>query len=498
MRPRRPSGPTWPRSARTTPDDELVESILEPSKVIKKGYEPVTIATDDGRTITGLLAEERPDAVVLRDPAQDGKPITIARDRIEQRRKGGPSLMPAGLVNALASRQQFLDLVRYLMEIAEHGPARARALRPDPALVVAPAARVRAPARPRRADRRPGAGQPPPRRGHLYPRLRQLPRHQGPARLAAQRPAVRLRRAQERQRPLQPVSHHHRRLRPDGAAVLDGPAAEVRRHPLHPRDVPQAAQPGPVRRGQPSVPRPAAQGDHPRPRAVGDRALGRDGLRLVPDGDRSRSATTCSNVAYKGIAVRLDPGQGGVSRGPRLGRSTTTTRSAWPPPGPARASSTGTASTSTASTRSIPGPSARSTSPTPTVPAGPTRTTRAPRTVASSGATAGATARCRPTGRTTGASTATATAWSSPTPSARPTSSRCPASRPTPPSPASRSSPGPWRSAPRPSSCRCGWPRREVAVGPRRRSCRGEPVASRRVDRAEHRRRPDRRGSSRC
>ena len=123
--PRRPSGPTWPRSARTVPDAELVESILEPSKVIKKGYEPVTIATDDGRTITGLLVEERPDAVVLRDPARDGQPVTIARDRIEAQRKGGPSLMPAGLVNALASRQQFLDLLRYLMEIAEYGPARA-------------------------------------------------------------------------------------------------------------------------------------------------------------------------------------------------------------------------------------------------------------------------------------------------------------------------------------------------------------------------------------
>ncbi len=143
-RPRRPSGPTWPRSARTPRDTDLVESILEPSKVIKKGYEPVTIATDDGRTITGLLVEERPDAVVLRDPAQDGKPVTIARERDRGASdKGGPSLMPAGLVNALASRQQFLDLVRYLMEIAEYGPARARALRPDPALVVAAAARVR-------------------------------------------------------------------------------------------------------------------------------------------------------------------------------------------------------------------------------------------------------------------------------------------------------------------------------------------------------------------
>ena len=75
--------------------------------------------------ITGLLAEDRPDAVVLRDPIGDGRTITIPRDRIEARRDGGPSLMPVGLVNALASRQQFLDLLRYLMESAEYGPARA-------------------------------------------------------------------------------------------------------------------------------------------------------------------------------------------------------------------------------------------------------------------------------------------------------------------------------------------------------------------------------------
>jgi putative heme-binding domain-containing protein len=131
-------GPDLAAIGKDTPAGDLIESILEPSKVIKKGYEPATIATDDGRTITGLLVEERPDAVVLRDPAQDGKPVTIARDRIEGQRKGGQSLMPAGLVNGLASRQQFLDLVRYLMEIAEYGPARARALRPDPALVSPP------------------------------------------------------------------------------------------------------------------------------------------------------------------------------------------------------------------------------------------------------------------------------------------------------------------------------------------------------------------------
>ena len=195
------SGPTWPRWERTSPTPSWSSRSSSRRRSIKKGYETVTIATDDGRTITGLLVEERPDAVVLRDPAQDGKPVTIARDRIEERRKDGPSLMPAGLVNALASRQQFLDLVRYLMEIAEYGPARARALRPDPALVGAPAARVRAPARPRRADRRPGPGRASARGEAIYNRV--CANCHGtkdqPGSLP-NRPAVRLRGAQERQR----------------------------------------------------------------------------------------------------------------------------------------------------------------------------------------------------------------------------------------------------------------------------------------------------------
>jgi putative heme-binding domain-containing protein len=115
----------------------LVESILDPSKAIKKGYETITISTADGRTLTGLLAERRPDAIVLRDPGQDGKPVTIPKSDIEERRDGGISIMPAGLASNLNDRQQFLDLVRYLMEIAEKGPQRARELKPDPALLQA-------------------------------------------------------------------------------------------------------------------------------------------------------------------------------------------------------------------------------------------------------------------------------------------------------------------------------------------------------------------------
>ncbi|MGC8642286.1 MAG: DUF6797 domain-containing protein, partial [Isosphaeraceae bacterium] len=124
-------GPDLGALDKNATDTYLVESILEPSKAIKKGYETVTIGMEDGRIVTGLLAEDRPDSIVLRDVSQDGKSVTLLKSQIEERRAGAASIMPLGLVNHLATRQQFLDLVRYLMEIAEKGPSRARELKPD-------------------------------------------------------------------------------------------------------------------------------------------------------------------------------------------------------------------------------------------------------------------------------------------------------------------------------------------------------------------------------
>jgi putative heme-binding domain-containing protein len=114
---------------------DLVEAILEPSKTIRKGYETVTVVTKDGKTLTGRLIEDRPDTVVIREATPEAEPIAVARAAVEERRDNGPSLMPAGLVNQLGSRQDFLDLVCYLIEIARGGPGRALELRPDPAMM---------------------------------------------------------------------------------------------------------------------------------------------------------------------------------------------------------------------------------------------------------------------------------------------------------------------------------------------------------------------------
>jgi len=134
----RPLGPDLAKPEKGTTDVHVVESVLFPSKAIRKGYENVALTLKSGKVVTGLLAEERGDAVVLRDPGQDGKVVTVAKTDIDERSDKGPSAMPEGAINALSSRQEFLDLARYLMEIAEKGPERARQLRPAASLFAPP------------------------------------------------------------------------------------------------------------------------------------------------------------------------------------------------------------------------------------------------------------------------------------------------------------------------------------------------------------------------
>lgn len=130
-------GPDIALAGKDATAEYLIESVLAPSKVVKKGYEPVTVATADGKTVTGLLVEEKNGTLTLLDPA-DGKRVSIPVADIETRTVGTLSLMPDGLVNTLSDRQQFLDLAKYLIEVAEGGPKRAMELRPAVTTIVIP------------------------------------------------------------------------------------------------------------------------------------------------------------------------------------------------------------------------------------------------------------------------------------------------------------------------------------------------------------------------
>lgn len=131
-----PLGPNLTKFEKKVDDAYLIEAVLHPSKAIRKGYETITVITTEGKTISGLLAEETPTQIVLRDPARDGALIKIDRKNVDEKLIGKTSVMPVGQVNALSNKQQFLDLMAYLFDISENGPKRALALRPPASFLI--------------------------------------------------------------------------------------------------------------------------------------------------------------------------------------------------------------------------------------------------------------------------------------------------------------------------------------------------------------------------
>ncbi|HUY87966.1 MAG TPA: DUF6797 domain-containing protein [Pirellulales bacterium] len=131
-------GPDLTRPPADVDDAYLVDSVLMPSKSIRKGFETIRVVTDDGHTIVGLLVEDLPKALVLRSADGNSELQRIDKQAIDEHEKSPLSAMPAGLANQLAGRQDFLDLLRYLFEISEFGRQRVAQLRPPPGLFSSP------------------------------------------------------------------------------------------------------------------------------------------------------------------------------------------------------------------------------------------------------------------------------------------------------------------------------------------------------------------------
>lgn len=115
-------GPDLSRLGKEVTDESLIESILYPSKVIDKEYETVTALTLDGQTKSGMIVSEDADQIVIRDNQDVDKLITIPRTELDGLRPGKLSAMPDKLADELKNRQQFLDLLLYVIDIKERGP----------------------------------------------------------------------------------------------------------------------------------------------------------------------------------------------------------------------------------------------------------------------------------------------------------------------------------------------------------------------------------------
>jgi putative heme-binding domain-containing protein len=72
------------------------------------------VATTSGDVLSGLVARQSADAVVLRDTS--GAERSIRRDRIREMKRAEKSVMPENLERALGE-EQFRDLMAFLRSL---------------------------------------------------------------------------------------------------------------------------------------------------------------------------------------------------------------------------------------------------------------------------------------------------------------------------------------------------------------------------------------------
>ena len=97
---------------------DILESILEPSKVISEQYANTDIGLKNGDTVSGRVVAETADKIMVRPSMLAPDMQEISKADIKSRELSKVSPMPPGLVNIL-TKQEILDLLAYL-EAAGH------------------------------------------------------------------------------------------------------------------------------------------------------------------------------------------------------------------------------------------------------------------------------------------------------------------------------------------------------------------------------------------
>jgi putative membrane-bound dehydrogenase-like protein len=116
--------------------EQLLSNVFDPSLVIGASYQATTVATQDGRVLTGLLAEDSPQRVVLK--LQGGKVETVPRADVEAIKTAELSLMPEEIEKQLTPRE-WADLFAFLTLDRPPGDPAAKPLPGSPVRVGSPA-----------------------------------------------------------------------------------------------------------------------------------------------------------------------------------------------------------------------------------------------------------------------------------------------------------------------------------------------------------------------
>ena len=91
--------------------EQLLSNVFDPSLVIGAAYQATTVATEDGRILTGLLAEDNAQRIVLK--VQGGKSEIIPRSQVAEFKISSLSLMPEDVEKQLTDKE-WADLFSFL------------------------------------------------------------------------------------------------------------------------------------------------------------------------------------------------------------------------------------------------------------------------------------------------------------------------------------------------------------------------------------------------
>jgi putative heme-binding domain-containing protein len=94
--------------------EEILLHVLDPNREVPPQYMNYTVALEEGRVLSGIIASETDASVTLR--RGDNSKDTIMRKDIEEIRSTGMSIMPEGF-EKLISHQEMADLIALLRTI---------------------------------------------------------------------------------------------------------------------------------------------------------------------------------------------------------------------------------------------------------------------------------------------------------------------------------------------------------------------------------------------
>ena len=120
------TGPDLTTSGRRYSPHDLIDQVINPSKVINDQFSSVKVLTEDGDIHVGVIVNlgvrKNGDVIVINTDLSDpNQRVTVNRNEIEQLVASKVSPMPAGLFNRM-TKEEILDLLAYLISggDAEH------------------------------------------------------------------------------------------------------------------------------------------------------------------------------------------------------------------------------------------------------------------------------------------------------------------------------------------------------------------------------------------